>query len=290
MAFGETNLKSVGDTRSLKLLIDAIISDASSVPLRVSLGTLARLRSYRTVAREVSASGSKVRQLADVIATAALDDFHQLFEAFLSLTSVFGYEHVDCCLELADKISDTLELPPESIDRKQWVSACESLANTSIAAFRAGKESLGEQLKIASLRFADAVGKEKYIKAYDARAIAKAYIQANLPERALEAIQRVEKKYIDHWLLYRKADAERAMGDFERAVSTATDALENALQDPKAKSHLASYHSLLSKCYEGEGRILEAIEEERKALIKCDSGKYADELSNRIKDLEKKLK
>ena len=50
------------------------------------------------------------------------------------------------CLDLAESIPDMLELPPEFVSKRQWVSACEALANISDAATRQGRSIISKRL------------------------------------------------------------------------------------------------------------------------------------------------
>jgi tetratricopeptide (TPR) repeat protein len=271
---------------SMRVLLGGILQDASSVPLRVSLAAIARLRSYKKVGGELLPIPDDVKKLADIIAISALEGLDQFYEAFVSFTSIFGYRHSSCCVDLAEALPLMLAMPPELVDKKQWVSACEALTNTAKAAEWAGKKGLSSRISEASIKFADAVGASEELKSYDARAIAKAYINASLPEKALAAIAKVPGDSIDHWLLYRKSEAELAIGEKGEALNNAHEAYSSASKDPKAHSSISHYHDLLRRCYEAGGDISAALVEAKLALEKCKDDRYKQTLSDRIVVLE----
>jgi tetratricopeptide (TPR) repeat protein len=285
-------IKEAGE-RSMRVLIYEIIQDASSVPLRVSLAALAMLRSYQNVVKELSEDSNKVQKLSDVISLSALDGFGQFYEAFVSFTSKFGYIHPSICVNLADRLPEMLAIPPESVEKKHRVSACEALSNTAISAAKEGKQTIFDRLVNLSVQFADVIFSNDELKPFDGRAIAKAYITANLPKKALEAISKVPADRIDHWLLYRKAEAEIMVGEndgYARALESALNAIDLANKDTKAMPHISSYHKLLSEVYERRGQIDEAIKEIESAISKCQNDQFEYELTSRISILKSLLK
>jgi tetratricopeptide (TPR) repeat protein len=274
---------------SLRPLIVSILEGALSVPLRVSLAALAKLRSYPNLVRELSSMPEDVQKLADVIAISALEGFGQFYEAFVSFTSIFGYHHSLCCVSLAEGLPEMLAMPPELVERKQWVSACEALTNTAIAAGRTGKKDFSSRIADASIKFADAVSACEELKSFDARAVAKAYTTAGMHRKALEAIAKVPVDRIDHWLLYRKSEAQSAVGEQEEALQSAIKALDLAAKDARAESRISSYHDLKSQCHEALGDKDAALVEARHALEKCEDGQYKQTIMTRILSLESAL-
>ncbi|NIA12130.1 MAG: tetratricopeptide repeat protein [Nitrospiraceae bacterium] len=274
---------------SLRLLMASILEGASAVPLRVSLAAFAKLRSYPNLVRELSSRPDDVQKLADVISISALEGFGQFYEAFVSFTSIFGYHHSLCCVSLAESLPEMLAMPPELVERKQWISACEALANTAIAAKRRGKRDFSSRIADASIKFADAVSACEELKSFDARAVAKAYTTAGMHREALEAIAKVPVDRIDHWLLYRKSEAQLAVGEQEEALQSAIKALDLAAKDPRAESRLSSYHDLKSQCHEALGDKGAALVEARHALEKCEDGQYKQAIMTRILSLESAL-
>ena len=281
----DKDIKDAG-IRSMRTLINEMIQDASLVPLRVSLAALARLRSYRNIIDEISEDPDKVQKLADIIALSALDGFGQFYEAFVSFTSKFGYTYTSICINLAERLPEMLVIPPEVVEKKQWVSACEALSNTAISAAKAEKRDLFERLVIASIKFADAISSVDELKPYDGRAVAKAYITANLPKKALEAINKVPHDCIDHWVLYRKAEAQLADGSDYEAFESAREAIALASQDQRAISHMSSYHKLLSEVYERRGQIPEALQEAEYAMKKSKNAQFKNDLAKRVSTLK----
>lgn len=267
---------------SMRTLLGSILQDPLSVPLRVSLAALARLRSYPKVVSEISSRPDEVKKLADIIAMSALEGLDQFYEAFVSFTSIFGYRHSSCCVALAEALPEMLAMPPELVENKQWVSACEALTNTAVAAAWAGKADLSYRIAEASTKFADAVFACEKLKAYDARAVAKAYITASMPQKALDAVAKVPDDRIDHWLLYRKSEAELAIGKQEEAIRSAQKAFDLAAKDSRAQSRISNYHDLLSQCHEALGDNVAALAEAKLALEKCTDDQYRKTLTDRV--------
>lgn len=278
-------IKEMGE-KSIRILLENMLQDASSVPLRVSLAAFARLRSYPKVQKEISSKPEDIKKLADIIATSALEGFGQFYEAFVSFTSLFGYHHSSCCINLAEALPEMLSIPPEAVDKEQWVSACEALSNTSIAAKRVGKLDLSCRSANASVEFAQRISSENQLKPYNARAIAKAFLTANAPQKALEVIAKVSNEDIDHWLLYRKAEAQLAIDDNDEALGSAKEALKLIENNPIMENRISIYHDLLSKCYEQLMDHNSALSELRLALEKCTDSQYILTLQERIVELE----
>ncbi|ELL9329097.1 YfgM family protein [Vibrio parahaemolyticus] len=260
--------------KAISYLIENMIADSSKVPLRVSLAALARLRSYSSVSNELEKDSNTVLKLANIVALSALEGLDQFYEAFVSFTSVFGYHYSLVCVELAESVSDMLFLSPELVENRQWVSACESLANVAVAAGRADKKDLSERLIKASLQFAERLNRNTTLKSFPARAIAKAYIIGKEPEKALDAISKVQDQETDHWILYRKSEALIEVKDAELALAHAKKAYELAKNDSRAEKRISIYHELLSKCYKLIGEDESAIEEANLAIACCEDEQY----------------
>ena len=284
----DKHIKEMGE-KSIRILLGNMLQDASSVPLRVSLAAFARLRSYPKVQKEISPRPEDVKKLADIIATSALEGFGQFYEAFVSFTSLFGYHHSLCCINLAETLPEMLSIPPEAVGKEQWVSACEALSNISIAAKRVGKLDLSCRSANASIEFAQSISSENQLKPYIARAISKAFLTANIPQKALAVIAKVPSEDIDHWLLYRKAEAQLAIDDNDGALESAKEALKLVENDPKMEDRISIYHDLLSKCYEQLMDNNNALSEARLALGKCTDSQYKQTLQERIVELEGKV-
>ena len=284
----DKHIKEMGE-KSIRILLENMLQDASSVPLRVSLAAFARLRSYPIVQKEISSRPEDVKKLADIIATSALEGFGQFYEAFVSFTSLFGYHHSLCCINLAEALPEMLSISTEAVDKEQWVSACEALSNISIAAKRVGKLELSCRSANASVEFAQCILSKNQLKPYNARAIAKAFLTANVPQKALEVIAKVPSVDIDHWLLYRKAEAQLAIHDNDGALESAKEALELVKNDPKMVDRTSNYHDLISKCYERLMDNNNALSESRLALGKCTDSQYKLTLQDRIMELEGKV-
>ena len=121
--------------------------------------------------------------------------------------------------------------------------------------------------------FAQKIIEKGNLKPYDVRAIAKAYNMANKPQLALDIIAKLPDENMNHWILYRKAEALLALND-STALDVINEALTLAIKDEKAKSNLASYHDLVRQCYEKDGNITQALIEAKNAIDNCDEGKY----------------
>jgi len=188
-------------------------------------------------------------------------------------------------VDLAEALPEMLAIPPELVESKQWVSACEALTNTATAADRIGKNDLSFRITEASIKFAEAISASKELKAFDARAVAKAYITAKLPKKALEVIAKVPDARIDHWLLYRKTEAQLAVGENQEALKSALKAFDLANEDSRANSRIPSYHELLSRCHEALGDNEPALVEAKLALEKCTDEQYQKTLAERVSSL-----
>ncbi len=283
--YGADSYRREGE-ESMRALLGFILQDASSVPLRVSLAALATLRSYQNVVKEVSSRPDDVEKLADIIAMSALEGLGQFYEAFVSFTSIFGYRHSSCCVALAEALPEMLAVPPELVENRQWVSACEALTNTAIAAGRVGKTDLSHRIAAASIKFADAVSAKEKLEPYDARAVAKAYITNSTPQKALDAIAKVSGDRIDHWLLYRKSEAQSAIGEHTEALKTARIAFNLADKDKRVQPRISIYHELLSRCLQASGDKVAALYEAKLSLEKCTDDQYRNTLTNWVLSLE----
>lgn len=275
---------------AMQTLVDRVIEAPWDVPLRVSLASVARLRSYRKVANETVSNIEQVRALADVIALSALEGLDQFYEAYLSFTSIFAYQHPEICVELAEGFPEILSTPPELVDKGQWSSACESLGNTAAAAGSAGKTDLRDRITAAGVVFATSLGSKPGIRSFDARAVAKMFLFARMPAEALDVIMKIPTEVLnkDHWLLYRKAEAELGVRKLEDGLSTAERALALAKDDKKGLERIASYYELLSKCHEQLGAIDAAIAQTEAALESCQAGRYRNALSGRLEELKRR--
>lgn len=275
---------------AMQTLVDRVIEAPWDVPLRVSLASVARLRSYRKIADEMMSNTEQVRALADVIALSALEGLDQFYEAYLSFTSIFAYQHPEICVALAEGFPEILSTPPELVDKGQWSSACESLGNTAAAADSAGKTNLRDRITAAGVVFATALGSKPGIRSFDARAVAKMFLFARMPAEALDVIMKIPTEALnkDHWLLYRKAEAELGVHKLEDGLSTAECALALAKDDKKGLERIASYHELLSKCHEALDATDFAIAQTEAALESCQAGKYKDALSGRLEELKRR--
>ncbi|MBU4319374.1 MAG: tetratricopeptide repeat protein [Proteobacteria bacterium] len=265
---------------SLRILFKNIFQDVASVPLRVSLAAIARLRSYKKISSEISSRPDEVKKIGDIIAMSALESFGQFYEAFVSYTSLFWNSNSSFCVDLAEALPDMLALPPELVENKQWVSACEGLTNTANLATQAGKNALSARLTEASIKFADSILKCDKLKSFDARALAKAYTAAGYPQKALEAILKVPEGSIDHWLLYRKVEAQLAAGEKEEALESAQMALDLVNRDPRAKTQIPWYHDQIRKCHEALGDKVSTLLELKIVLETCNDEQYKETLKH----------
>ncbi|EOE0253921.1 tetratricopeptide repeat protein [Enterobacter hormaechei] len=285
----DESIKMAG-AHAMQTLVERVIAAPWDVPLRVSLASVARLRSYWKVANEAVSNTEQVQSLADVIALSALEGLDQFYEAYLSFTSIFAYQHPEICVALAEGFPEILSMPPELVDKSQWISACESLGNTAVAAGEAGKTDLRDRITAAGVVFATALGSKPGFRSYDARAIAKMYLLAGMSDEALDTILKIPPEVLnmDHWLLYRKAEAELGVGKLGDGLKTAERALVLAKDDKKGLERIASYHELLSKCHEALGATEAAIEQTEAALEACQAGKYKNALVGRLEELKRR--
>src|SRR5690606_19591645 len=192
----------------LKILIDSILSDYSLVPLRVSLGAFAKLRSYKNLKNSIDHSEEQVGKIANIVALSSFEGFGQFFEAFVAFTSMFGYHHSEICIKLIESLPELLTIPPESVEKNNWTNACEAFTNITITTIREGKSNLSNRIINTSLSFADKILEFKKLSNYQGRAIAKAYNIGGKPDKAILAIDKVPLEEHNHWLIYRKSEAQ----------------------------------------------------------------------------------
>lgn len=279
----EKEVKEAGE-KSMRNLLGFIEQDLFSVPLRVSLAALARLRSYKNISNYINGEKELVKKLADVISMAALEGLDQFYEAFVSFTSNFSYRHSEICVSIAETLPEMVAIPPSQVEKMQWTSACESLTNSSVAAEREGKDSLSKLLIGFALDFADEINSKEQISPYEARCVAKTYNIGSQPEKAVIAAEKVAAEKINYWLLYEKAKAYIILGSgyYKEALETAKKCFNLAKADEDASFRISIFHDLLSKCYERLGEKSNAAEELEKAIDKCMNAKYKSELERKL--------
>ena len=272
-------IKRVGED-AMRNLLDSIQNDIFSVPLRVSLAALARLRSYRQVVEEINDQEELVKKLADLISISALEGLSQFYEAFVSFTSLFGYRHSAMCVRIVESIPELIAIPPSQVDKSRWLSACEALTNSSIAAGRECNGRLSNLLTISALTFADEISNFESLNSYEARVVAKAYNLSSRPESAITAIAKVQQSDVNHWLLYEEAKSYLALGEnyHNNALSSAKKCFELAKVNKSAIKRISIYHALLSRCYMKLDDKEDAIAELGKAIDNCNDDKYKNEL------------
>ena len=271
---------------AIRRLTDEVRQGLFTVPLRVSLATLSKLRSYPQVSAEIGADAAMVRKLGDLVALSALEGFDQFYEAFLALTALYGYHHGATCLTVAEVYPDMLAIFPNTVDRRQWVNACEALANVSIVASRSGSHTLAAKLESTMRAFADELSRDPSIHPYTARVLAKTFMAIGDYQGAIDAANKIANDAKDHWLLYQQAKAELALDRLDPALATAMSALKSAEKDPKAKARLSIYHDLLSQCLEALGSLTEALRSAETAHELSGDDKYRLQLSTRMDELK----
>lgn len=271
---------------ALRHLVAEIVSGIGAVPLRVSLAALSRIRSYPRINEALNDDADSVRQFGDVVALSALEGFDQFYEAFVALTSLFGYRHGEVCLAVAEVYPDMLAIFPNAVDSRQWANACEALANITTVASSNGKKAFASKLEGTMRAFAQELSIARGSQSYVARLLAKTFLAVGDPKAAIEAVTRVPEHLRDHWLLYRQAEAELLIGA-PTALKTAEAALESAQRDPKAQRRLSIYHDLLSQCYEALGKMAEALASATAAYGLVNDPKYGVQLEARVQKLTK---
>ncbi len=264
---------------ALKELFDYIFDEYKDVPLRVSLAAISLLRSYRMLVSDIIQSKEKVKTIATIISMSALEGLHQFYEALFSFTSMFSYQHGDICLSLAKDLPEMFEVPPSLIEQRQWTSVCEAFTNIAAAA---AEQNLKERSTATACRFADAILETQNPSTFTARAIAKAYITGGAPEKAISCISLIPPEKLDHWVLYRKAEAELLLGKSEDALRSAQDAFDLAQKDSKAADRISIYHEQIAKCHLALGNTSLAIDGYTEAINKCSNDKYKRELEKRF--------
>lgn len=280
----DAQAKSEGEA-AIRKLVDDVLQDVYAVPLRVSLAALSRLRSYPSVTKRINADDAAVKQFVDVVALSALEGFDQFYEGFVALTALFGYHHGHRCLAVAEIFPDMLAIFPNTVDQSQWPNACEALANVVTVARRSGNRDLASKLESTMRAFATELGEASGSKLFVARMLVKTFLAVDDPDAAIEAANRIADDAKDHWLLYRQAEAELALGRGAPATATARRALEAAKGDPKGQARLAIYHDLVSRCEESTGAMAEALRSAESAQALASDDKYGDQLRSRVLEL-----
>jgi tetratricopeptide (TPR) repeat protein len=284
----EQGIKEAGE-KAMRSLLDFIQSEIFSVPLRVSLAALARLRSYRQVVQEINDQEELVKKLADVISISALEGLDQFYEAFVSFTSMFGYKHSVTCVSIAESIPELIAIPPSQVEKRQWLSACEALTNSSVAAGRECNERLSNLLIGSALSFANEISNCEKLSSYEGRCVAKTYNFAGEPESAIASVKKVPEVEVNHWLLYEESKAYLELGENHHndALSSAKKCFDLAKEDKSVAPRISIYHDLLSGCYKKLNDQESAIREIRKAVENCTNDKYRSELELRLANLTK---
>lgn len=275
----------VNAEKCMRRLLEDMLEDATQVPLRVSLATIARMRSYRDVTNEIVNTSDKVDKICQIVASAAIEDIGQFFEGFVSVTSMFAYHYSDKCLALAENVPDMIMVSPKMIEDGQWINACEALTNIATYVDKKLNGQLFNMLIDKGIEFGKAYLTQKRIYAYEARAIAKAYIVKGEGREALEVIDIIPEEKRDHWLLYRQAEAENLLG-YSKAPATAKMALELLERDQKNSNRKSSYYHLLSKCYYCNGEFEKCNEAILVAIGLCEDLKYKQELLDYKKQIK----
>jgi len=269
----------------LEKLLHSIFQDYSKVPLRVSLGSIARIRSYRKLSDRINSDVDKVKKLSEIIVISSLEGFGQFFEAFVAFTSVFGYYHGAICLNLLEIIPELLTTQPKNVDQRNWLNANEGLTNLAISALRENKDELSQKILNTSILFSDKFFEKEKLSSYEGRSLAKTYIAADSSEKALLAIDKVPVNKIDHWLLYQKTKA-LLKADDPNCYQTALSTFQLAEKDTNGKKRISIYHDLISQCAENIGNINEAITQIKYAIEHCNDEKYKQELQIRLHNLK----
>jgi len=285
----EEEVKKAGE-EAMHLLITDIQKDLFSIPLRVSLAVFSKLRTYRSIVEEINKDEKLVKKLADVISMSALEGLDQFYEAFVSFTSMFSYKHSSICIGIIESMPEMIAIPPKQIERRQWISACEALANSAITAKKENKQNLVNILIESSLSFADEMIKEEQLSSYEVGRLAKVYNIAEKPALALKVIKKIPQNEVNCWLLYEQVKSYLAIGDSNLATSIANKCLNLAKRDAHALTRISIFHDQLSDCYVRSNNLDAAADELKLAIKNCEDDKYLGELVCKLGEIEAQLK
>lgn len=280
-------IRQAGEKAFYELLKFYLKKDGKEIPLRVMLQSISRLPSYNDIRKEIDKDEQAVERLSNIILSSALEGFGQLYEAFVAFTSSFGYHYPQLLLNVVKAIPGLLMVATDSLEKRQWISACEVMSNIVIAAKRMGDITVECMAKEETKRFTDEVViNKKHWKDFDLRAIVKAYNVIEEPCISLQFLkEHAEEVVLSHWTLYRKAEAELLL-QLPEAVDTAIQALEKLREDSRVRQEKeSSYCDLLARCYEMIGNRVKTLELYREAIDKCNDEKYEAELKDKLKDL-----
>ena len=277
--------------KALNLLFDFCNQSINNIPLRVILLAIIKMRSYPKIKARIDSADVLVKKLGDMIIMSSIDRSGQFYDAFVSFTAAFGYHHAEKCISLMQKVPLIRSMNSSSIEKSQWISACESLANLMFSAKKIQNDAVVSFVKEITFSFTeDIVKKISDWNAYQVRVIAKAYNIMGYPQKTIDFLSKYLVVYKDnHWVLYRKAEAELALSKSE-SLETVRLAIEIACNDSYAQKMIASYYFLLAKCQEKFDSLESAIISIQEAIEKCEDDVYLKDLCKYKCVLESKLK
>lgn len=106
--------------------------------------------------------------------------------------------------------------------------------------------------------------------------------------KALKIINNLSKDDTDnnHWLLYRKGEAELGINNLQAAHVTLAVAYRLAKKDQKGQRRISSYERILAKCLFNRGKIKIAIKFYELAICHCISNeKFKSQLEQERKEI-----
>ena len=284
----DVKLKEAGEVYMRKLL-EEMLKDTSNVPLRISLAAIAKLRSYHNVSTPLLQDSEKVNKLADIIRMATIDGLDQIYESFLAFTSIFRRYHDDIRIKLTKDILKRIPISSDTIDKEQWINACEAFVNIAIEAKNKDDTKFFEQLLSIVLELADKISLNNCLNPFKTRAISKSYTVCGEYQKALDLIFKVPEDNVDYWLLYEKTNAQCGLGEFKEALISIDKTIELAQKDRNTDKWIYTYYDKRSSCNEKLGDITAALNDIDTALNQCDVDTDKQKLLERRDLLSKQL-
>lgn len=281
-----TEIKKIADEKS-SLLIKCILDNHKSIPLRISLEAISYINSYEKIKYEILHNRAYVEKLSNILSEAAIEGIQQFYKIFYKFTSLISYQYADILFSFVDNLSGIFELRPPNIEKQYWGQLCEAFTNV----FNSNKEDkrIGELSSKLAILFADYIAQNEQNKStFIARILIKAYNSVEYFEKSINIISSLPQEDINnnHWLLYRKGEAELGINNLKIAHTTLARAYTLAKKDQRGQRWISSYERILAKCLFNQGKIKIAIKFYELAIRHCiNNEKFKSQLEQEQKEI-----
>lgn len=272
-----------------KYLFDNILEQHDKIPLRVSLAAISHVSTYKEIRDHILSDSKYVEILKDIIMNAASERIFQFYKTFYSFTSLCSYQYGDICLSLVKDVPEIFEIRPKESDGVTYLAnLCEMFTNLYQI------NNADETIKKLCLHSAIIVANEinnryNQLTVFIARGLAKAYIASKNFQKAYETINKAPEEKYDHWILYRKAEAELGINNPNEAHKSIAKAYKLAKKDPRAKDRISIYKRMLAKCLEAKNKKYLVIKFYKSAIKYCQKELFRQQLQNELAAIQKNL-